>query len=217
MAGPSHLKHNRGHAREIQTNGSNISTARCNLVSMSRIRIYSLNKYLMSSYCVHSPMLAVGKPWWAWTDMIPSSSSWEWKDQHPIRPRSVQTNVKLELRETPARREKQCSEIQSSMIRLLPQIREILWKRDVQFRIWGMAPVSINWCIKHVKLFASPWTVGSQAPLSIGFFRQEYWSGLPFSSPGCLPDPWIEPGSPVFLELQVDSLSIGTWVHQLSQ
>ena len=131
MAGPSHLKHNRGHAREIQTNGSNISTARCNLVSMSRIRIYSLNKYLMSSYCVHSPMLAVGKPWWAWTDMIPSSSSWEWKDQHPIRPRSVQTNVKLELRETPARREKQCSEIQSSMIRLLPQIREILWKRDV--------------------------------------------------------------------------------------
>ena len=41
-----------------------------------------------------------------------------------------------------------------------------------------------------------PWTVGHQAPLSIGFPRQEYWNGLPFSSPGNLPDPGIEPTSP---------------------
>ena len=41
-----------------------------------------------------------------------------------------------------------------------------------------------------------PWTVARQAPLSMGFFRQEYWSGLPFPSPGDLPDPGIEPGSP---------------------
>ena len=41
-----------------------------------------------------------------------------------------------------------------------------------------------------------PWTVDHQAPLSMGFPRQEYWSGLPFAAPGDLPDPEIEPGSP---------------------
>ena len=45
------------------------------------------------------------------------------------------------------------------------------------------------------------WTIACQAPLSMGFFRQEYWSGLLFPSPGDLPDPGIEPGSPV---LQVE-------------
>ena len=43
---------------------------------------------------------------------------------------------------------------------------------------------------------ATPWTVARQAPLSMKFSRQEYWSGLPFPSPGNLPDPGIEPGSP---------------------
>ena len=42
-----------------------------------------------------------------------------------------------------------------------------------------------------------PWTVANQAPLSMGFSRQKYWSGLPFPSPGELPNPGIEPGSPV--------------------
>ena len=42
----------------------------------------------------------------------------------------------------------------------------------------------------------TPWTIACQAPLSMGFSRQEYWSGLPFPSPGDLPDPGIEPGSP---------------------
>ena len=44
--------------------------------------------------------------------------------------------------------------------------------------------------------FATPWTVMHQAPLSMGFPRQEYWSGLPFPSPGDLPDPGIKPTSP---------------------
>ena len=44
-----------------------------------------------------------------------------------------------------------------------------------------------------------PWTVAHRAPLSIGFFRQEYWSGLPFPSPGDLPNLGIEPGSPALL------------------
>ena len=54
-----------------------------------------------------------------------------------------------------------------------------------------------------VQLFATPWTVTYQAPWSMGFSRQEYWSGLPFLSPGDLPNPGIEPGSPA---LQTDAL-----------
>ena len=50
--------------------------------------------------------------------------------------------------------------------------------------------------LSRVRLFVTPWTVAYQAPLSMGFSRQEYWSGLPFPSPGDLPDPGIEPGSP---------------------
>ena len=50
--------------------------------------------------------------------------------------------------------------------------------------------------LSHVQLFATPWTVACQAPLSMGFSRQEHWSRLPFPSPGDLPDPGIEPGSP---------------------
>ena len=47
-----------------------------------------------------------------------------------------------------------------------------------------------------VRLFATPRTVASQAPPPMGFSKQEYWRGLPFPSPGDLPDPGIEPGSP---------------------
>ena len=49
----------------------------------------------------------------------------------------------------------------------------------------------------HTYLFATPWTVARQAPLSLGFSRQEYWSGLPFPPPGDLPDPGIELVSPM--------------------
>ena len=51
--------------------------------------------------------------------------------------------------------------------------------------------------LSHVQLFATPWTIACQAPLSMGFSRQEYWSGLPFPAPGDLPNPGIEPTSPV--------------------
>ena len=50
--------------------------------------------------------------------------------------------------------------------------------------------------LSRVWLFATPWTVDHQAPLSMGFPRQEYWSGLPFPSPGDLPDPGFKPTSP---------------------
>ena len=54
-----------------------------------------------------------------------------------------------------------------------------------------------------VQLFATPWTVAHQAPPSMEFSRQEYWSGLPFPSPGDLPDQGIKPGSPA---LRADAL-----------
>ena len=57
--------------------------------------------------------------------------------------------------------------------------------------------------LSRVPEFAIPWTVVYQAPLSMGFSRQEYWSGLPFPSPGDLPDPGITPRSPA---LQADAL-----------
>ena len=47
--------------------------------------------------------------------------------------------------------------------------------------------------LSHVHFFATPWTVARQASLSMGFSRQEYWSGLPFPPPGNLPSPGIEP------------------------
>ena len=57
--------------------------------------------------------------------------------------------------------------------------------------------------LSFVLLFATPWTVAYQASLSMGFSRQEYWIGLSFPSPGDLPDPGIEPGSPA---LEADAL-----------
>ena len=57
--------------------------------------------------------------------------------------------------------------------------------------------------LRRVRLFVTPWTVARQAPLSMEFSRQEHWSGLPFLSPGDLPNPRIEPGSPAL------------WAHSL--
>ena len=64
----------------------------------------------------------------------------------------------------------------------------------------------VRQCTKSCLTLATPWTVACQAPLSMGFSRQEYWSGLPFPSPGHLPNPGIEPRSPA---LQADSLPTG--------
>ena len=72
----------------------------------------------------------------------------------------------------------------------------------------GFFTAGTTWEIKwklpsFIQLFLTPWIVARQAILSMEFSRQEYWSGLPFPSPGDLPDPGIEPGSPA---LQADSL-----------
>ena len=69
----------------------------------------------------------------------------------------------------------------------------------VQLSLYSQLSHPYRWIVKslsHVWLFAIPWTVAYQAPLSMGFSRQWYWSGLPFPSPKDLPNPGIEPGSP---------------------
>ena len=68
----------------------------------------------------------------------------------------------------------------------------------------------VKW-LSRVRLFATLWTVACQAPLSMGFSRQEYWSGLPFPSPGDLPDPGIEPGSPA---LWADGRRFNLWANR---
>ena len=70
---------------------------------------------------------------------------------------------------------------------------------------YHLAPVKI--CVLYMRVshsvvsnsFAIPWTVAHQVPLSMEFSRQEYWNGLPFPSPGDLPNPGTERGSPALL------------------
>ena len=77
----------------------------------------------------------------------------------------------------------------------LPHCRQMLYRLKVKVKVKSLS---------RVWLFGTPWTASHQAPPSMGFYRQEYWSGLPFPSPGILPDPGIEPRSPA---LQASSLT----------
>ena len=67
-----------------------------------------------------------------------------------------------------------------------------------------------------LQLIATLWTVAYQAPLSVGFSRREYWSGVPLPSPGDLPDPGIEPGSPALETVTLTSEPPGKpWFNSL--
>ena len=84
--------------------------------------------------------------------------------------------------------------------------REVLtsgWRKLVKSTGEHLSQFSSVQLFSHVWLFVTPWTVAHQAPLSVGFSRQEYWSVLPFSSTGDLLDPGIEPRLPT---LHVDCL-----------
>ena len=83
-----------------------------------------------------------------------------------------------------------------------------VWPTPMKFLqpTWSCAPMCVCVCVcvcvcksfSHVWLFVTPWTVAHQTPLSMGFSRQEFWSGLSFPSPGDLPDLGIQPISPAF-------------------
>ena len=91
----------------------------------------------------------------------------------------------------------------------------VVWSQDsgyfgvvpFQKEAWGASEdvcVSAQW-LSHVQLFVTPWTVAHQAPLFMGSPKQEYWSRVPFSPPGDLPKPGIEP---YLLHRQVGSLPL---------
>ena len=98
------------------------------------------------------------------------------------------------------------------LVSIVPAISLLLLHLLLDIWAWNKDTVllsSIQWSeevksLSCVRLFVTPWTVACQAPLSMGFSRQEYWSGLPFPSPGDLPSPGIEPGSPA---LEGDALT----------
>ena len=82
--------------------------------------------------------------------------------------------------------------------------------KQMKLHLLILASKSLHTCVlsyfSRVQLFATPWTIACQAPLSMGFSRQEYWRGLPFPSWGDLPSLGIQPESPVAPALQMDSL-----------
>ena len=78
---------------------------------------------------------------------------------------------------------------------------------------------SVSLCaqsLSRVQPFVTPWTVAHQTPLSMGFSRQEYWSGLPGPLPGDLSNPGIELASPVSPALEADSLPLSHWGSSVS-
>ena len=87
-----------------------------------------------------------------------------------------------------------------SLLLQLVKISEAKSSKKLYFTSWGE--------VKSLSLFATPWTVANQAPPSIEFSRQEYWSGLPCPSPGDLPDPGIEPRVLHLLHWQAGSLPL---------
>ena len=78
--------------------------------------------------------------------------------------------------------------------------------QDLRTEVVFKGTCETNKSLSHVQLFSTPWTIARQAPLSMGFSRQEYWSGLPFPSPGDRPDSGIEPEFPIW---QADPLPSG--------
>ena len=79
-----------------------------------------------------------------------------------------------------------------------------------------MKTVKVKWSRSVVSHSVSPWTIAHRAPPSMEFSRQEYWSGLPFPSPGGLPDPGIEPRSPSLQANTLPSEPPGKYPHGLT-
>ena len=91
-----------------------------------------------------------------------------------------------------------------------------------ELTIWwadNFQPMCVLSHFTHVQLFATPWTTACQAPLSMGFSRQEYWSGLPCSPPGDLPNPGINPASllsPALAGRFLPEKPLSTHIHIIS-
>ena len=94
-------------------------------------------------------------------------------------------------------------------VSILQQIRQTQWSRGCfEQAVRLFTDLFVGLVTKLCLTLVTPWTVACQDPLPIRFSRQEYWSGVPFPSPGDHPDPGIEPESPA---LQVDSPLTEPW------
>ena len=111
----------------------------------------------------------------------------------------------------------------------LPSFSSALWDppcsststANVIVKLWTETPVSLLFiyvcalsCFSHVQFFVTPWTVARQVPLSMGFSKQKYWSGLPVPSPGDLPDTGIEPVSPIWQAGSLPLSHLGSPKHK---
>ena len=96
--------------------------------------------------------------------------------------------------------------ITDSMDMSLSKLQESVMEREAWRAVVHGVIKSQTGLNDWTELFMTLWSVAHQTPLSMRFSRQEYWSGLPFPSPGNLPNPGIEPASPVSPALKVDSL-----------
>ena len=96
-----------------------------------------------------------------------------------------------------------CWSYTEKLLQVLLALQRNKWKYILDFVSSKFKKKNERWSLSHVQLFAIPWTIALQAPLSMEFSKKEYWSGLPFPSPGDLSDTGIKPRSPA---LQVDSL-----------
>ena len=96
---------------------------------------------------------------------------------------------------------------------MIPTLMEIKRKTSLMQRSHAHMPMCVLSCFSPVRFFDTLWTVAFQAPLSMGFSRQRFWSGLPCPPPGDLLNTEIfqTPASPVSSELQADSLSLRHW------
>ena len=121
---------------------------------------------------------------------------WVWPDYQQIEPRKTRLLLTVRLAAWVRWKEK---EMEGSWRQRKQNLcgRWLHWV-TVMRGLWSMRGfvVIVVWSISRIWLFVPPWTVACQAPLSMEFSRQEYWSGLPFPSPGDLHDPGIKPTSP---------------------
>ena len=116
-------------------------------------------------------------------------------------PRVWQGQQRFSEKNLPLRAHPACSPASSKS---LPSVLSHILLHHVLYQ-FPISPRLMEYSLSRVQLFATPWTyVACQASLSMGFSRQEYWSGLPFPSPGDLRNPGIEPGSPTS---EVDALT----------
>ena len=90
-------------------------------------------------------------------------------------------------------------------------LQEKIWENIFMTTRYWLNPVYVLSCCSRFWLFTTLWAIACQAPQSMEFSRQEYWSGLPCPPPGDLPNPGIELESPAFPALQEDSLLLSHW------